>query len=50
MSTPYWQMIADEITDMGWCCDYAPVETPKDGVLHSAYADKEMREWIKYIK
>jgi hypothetical protein len=38
--TLYWQIIADELADMGWSCDYCPVDTPEDGVLISAYADK----------
>jgi hypothetical protein len=40
MPKSYWGIIADEIADLGWCCDYCPVETPGIGVLISAYADK----------
>ena len=40
MTKAYWEIIADEIIDLGWSCDYCPVETPGIGVLTSAYADK----------
>ncbi len=40
MSKTYWEIIAAEILDLGWCCDCHPVETPDNGVLTCAYAEK----------
>ena len=40
MSKAYWEIIADEIMDMGWSCDCYPVDTPDSGVLTCAFADK----------